>query len=40
MFQADQIGLLALRADLRERAKYHAQLVTPPALMDALISQG
>ena len=40
MFQADQIGLMALRADLRERAKSHAQLFTPPPIVDALISEG
>lgn len=40
MFQADQIGLMALRADLRERAKSHAKLFTPPSIVDALISEG
>jgi 3-hydroxyacyl-CoA dehydrogenase len=40
MFQADLIGLMALRADLRTRAQSHAQLFTPPAIIDRLIAQG
>jgi 3-hydroxyacyl-CoA dehydrogenase len=40
MFQADLIGLMALRADLRKRAQAHAQLFTPPAIVDRLIAQG
>ena len=40
MFQADLIGLMALRADLRTRAQSHAQLFTPQAIIDRLIAQG
>jgi 3-hydroxyacyl-CoA dehydrogenase len=40
MFQADQIGLMALRADLRQRARTNAALFTPPAILDTLIAQG
>ena len=40
MFQADLIGLMALRADLRTRAQTHAQLFAPPAIIDRLIAQG
>jgi 3-hydroxyacyl-CoA dehydrogenase len=40
MFQADLIGLMALRADLRTRAQSHAQLFTAPAIVDRLIAQG
>lgn len=40
MFQADLIGLMALRADLRTRTQTHAQLFTPPAIIDRLIAQG
>jgi hypothetical protein len=40
MFQADLIGLMALRADLRKRAQAHAQLFTPPEIVDRLIAQG
>ena len=40
MFQADLIGLMALRADLRTRAQTHAQLFSPPAIVDRLIAQG
>jgi hypothetical protein len=31
---------MALRADLRKRAQAHAQLFTPPAIVDRLIAQG
>ena len=40
MFLADLIGLMALRADLRTRTQTHAQLFTPPAIIDRLIAQG
>lgn len=40
MFQADQIGLMALRADLRHRALSHPQLFTPAPVIDRLISEG
>jgi 3-hydroxyacyl-CoA dehydrogenase len=40
MFQADLIGLMALRADLRTRAQTHAQLFAPPPIIDRLIAQG
>ena len=40
MFQADQIGLMALRLDLRKRAQTHLELFSPPAIVDTLIAQG
>ncbi len=40
LFQADQIGLMALRADLRRRAGGEPQLFTPPDLVDRLIADG
>jgi 3-hydroxyacyl-CoA dehydrogenase len=40
MFQADQIGLMSLRADLRKRAQSHPELFTPPTIIDTLIGQG
>ena len=40
MFQADLIGLMALRVDLRKRAQTHAHLFTPPEIVDRLIAQG
>ncbi len=40
LFQADQIGLMALRADLRRRAGGEPQLFTPPDLIDRLIADG
>lgn len=39
MFQADQIGLMSLRADLRKRAQSHPELFTPPTIIDTLIAQ-
>jgi 3-hydroxyacyl-CoA dehydrogenase len=40
MFQADQIGLMSLRADLRKRAQSHPELFTPPTIIDTQIGQG
>lgn len=40
LFQADQIGLMALRADLRQRATTEPGLFTPPGLLDRLIAEG
>ena len=40
MFQADRIGAMALRADLRRRAKNHPQLFTPAAVFDLLLADG
>ena len=38
--ETEMPGLMALRADLRTRAQTHAQLFTPPAIIDRLIAQG
>lgn len=40
MFQADRIGAMALRADLRQRAKTHPQIFTPAAVFDLLLADG
>ena len=40
LYQADQTGLMALRADLRRRAEAHPQLFTPAPVLDRLISEG
>lgn len=40
MFQADQIGAMALRADLRQRAAGHPQLFTPAPVFDLLLADG
>lgn len=40
MYRADQIGLMALRADLRTRAVDHPQLFTPAPVIDQLIAEG
>lgn len=40
MFQADRIGAMALRADLRRRAKAHPQIFTPAAVFDLLLADG
>lgn len=40
MFQADRIGAMALRADLRQRAKSHPQIFTPAAVFDLLLADG
>lgn len=40
LFQADQIGLMALRADLRDRAAALPQLFSAPDLLDRLIGDG
>lgn len=40
MFQADRIGAMALRADLRRRALRHPQIFTPAAVFDLLLAEG
>lgn len=40
MFQADRIGAMALRADLRHRAVAHPQLFTPAPVFDLLLADG
>lgn len=40
MYQADQTGPMALRAELRQRALAHPQLFTPAPIIDRLISEG
>lgn len=40
LFQADQRGLLVLRADLRKRAEAAPQIYAPDALFDRLIADG
>ncbi len=40
MFQADRIGAMALRADLRQRAQRHPQIFTPAAVFDLLLAEG
>jgi 3-hydroxyacyl-CoA dehydrogenase len=40
MYHADQMGLMALRADLRIRAEAAPKLFTPPPLLDTLIAEG
>jgi 3-hydroxyacyl-CoA dehydrogenase len=40
MFQADALGLLVLRADLRKRAEAAPQIYAPCALLDELIAEG
>ena len=40
MFQADRIGAMALRADLRQRAAAHPQLFTPAPVFDLLLADG
>lgn len=40
MFQADKIGAMALRADLRQRAQKHPQLFTPAPVFDLLLADG
>lgn len=40
MFQADDIGLLVLRADLRKRAEAAPQIYAPSPLLDQLIAEG
>lgn len=40
MYQADLIGLMALRADLRRRTDTAPQIFTPAPILDQLISEG
>ncbi|NEY89076.1 enoyl-CoA hydratase/isomerase family protein [Tabrizicola oligotrophica] len=40
MFQADRIGAMALRADLRKRAERHPALFTPAPVLDLLLADG
>lgn len=40
MFQADRIGAMALRADLRQRATAQPQLFTPAPVFDLLLADG
>lgn len=40
LFQAEARGLMALRADLRERARGAPAVFAPPPLLDRLISEG
>lgn len=40
VYQADERGLMALRADLRQRAETHPAIFTPAPVIDRLISQG
>jgi 3-hydroxyacyl-CoA dehydrogenase len=40
LFQADRIGAMALRADLRKRAETQPQLFTPAPVFDLLLADG